>query len=204
MFQKKTGAALSTLAAATAFLISSYTPAAAQGMPQGWFKVCSKQQDVNICNTLNNVMSETGQLLTVVNLIEFSGGQAQKRIRVTVPTNRYLPDGVQVQVGDGPVKKIPYIFCVGPTCVADDELDNATIDAMKKGQKLTVTSVNFRGDINPIDVSLNGFTVSYTGPGMQQKDFEAEQRKMQEAVQAKQKEIEDRMRAEQEKAKAGK
>lgn len=204
MSKKTTYGVISALAGTLAFLAMSYSPASAQGMPQGWFKVCSKQQDVDVCNTLNNVVSETGQPLTIVNLIEFSGKQNQKRLRITVPTGRLIPEGVKVQIGDTPEKKIDYVFCFGPTCVADTILDDKLLASLKKGTKMTVTSVNFQGGVNPIDVSLQGFSQAYSGPGMQEKDFEAEQQKIQNAVQAKQKEIEDRMKAEQDKAKAGK
>lgn len=202
MSNRKTYGALSALAGAAVFFAMSYTPASAQGMPQGWFKVCSKQQDVDVCNTLNNVVSETGQPLTIVNLIEFSGKQNQKRLRITVPTGRLIPEGVRVQVGDAPAKKVDYVFCFGPTCVADTVLDEKLLAALKKGNKMTVTSVNFQGGVNPIDVSLQGFTQAFTGPGMQEKDFEAQQKKLQLAIQAKEKQRADQLKSVQEKAKA--
>lgn len=40
---------------------------------------------------------------------------------------------------------------------------------------MVVTTVNFRGSANPIEFSLNGFTAAYTGPGMEEKDFQQEQ-----------------------------
>ncbi|MHC5307296.1 invasion associated locus B family protein [Bartonella sp. LJL80] len=203
MSHKKTYAAISALAGAAALFVASHGTANAQGMPQGWYKVCSKQQDVDVCNTMNTVVSNTGQPLTAVNLVEVKGKQNEKRIGIQVPTGRFIPEGVHVQVGDGPVKKIPYVICNGPSCIANDTFDDKLISAMKTGSKLTITTINFRGAPNPVEISLEGFTAAYTGPGMQEKDFEAEQMKLQQAVQAKQKEIEDRMRAEQEKAKSG-
>ncbi|WP_297323601.1 invasion associated locus B family protein, partial [uncultured Bartonella sp.] len=167
------------------------------------YKVCSKQQDVDVCNTMNTVVSNTGQPLTAVNLVEVKGKQNEKRIGIQVPTGRFIPEGVHIQVGDGPVKKIPYVICNGPSCIANDTFDDKLINAMKTGQKLVVTTINFRGTPNPIEISLDGFSAAYTGPGMQEKDFEAEQMKLQKALQAKEKQFEDKMRAEQEKAKAG-
>ncbi|AQX26618.1 hypothetical protein Bra60_006110 [Bartonella sp. Raccoon60] len=72
---------------------------------------------------------------------------------------------------------------------------------MKSGSKMVITTVNVRGAANPVEFSLKGFTAAYTGPGMDEKAFQEEQVKLQKAIQSKQKEIEDRMRAEQEKAK---
>ena len=203
MSHKRTYAAISALAGAAALLVASHSTANAQGMPQGWYKVCSKQQDVDVCNTMNTVVSNTGQPLTAVNLVEVKGKQNEKRIGIQVPTGRFIPEGVHIQVGDGPVKKIPYVICNGPSCIANDTFDDKLINAMKTGQKLVVTTINFRGTPNPIEISLDGFSAAYTGPGMQEKDFEAEQMKLQKAVQAKEKQFEDKMRAEQEKAKSG-
>ena len=32
-------------------------------MPKGWFKVCGKEQDFDICNVQNQVIAQTGQML---------------------------------------------------------------------------------------------------------------------------------------------
>lgn len=192
---------VSILAGAVALFITIYTPASAQTLSQGWYKVCSKQHDVDICNTMNTVVSNTGQPLTAFNLVEIKGKQNERRIGIQVPTGRFLPEGVHIQIGDNFSKKVPYIICNGPSCIANDVLDDKLIAAMKSGSKMIVTTINFRGSANPIEFSLKGFSAAYTGPGMEEKDFQQEQIKLQQAIQSKQKEIEDRMRAEQEKAK---
>jgi len=203
MSHTKRLAALCTLAGAgVALTMAMMSPASAQGAMQGWYKVCNKQQDIDVCSTMNNVVSSTGQPLTMINLIEVTGAQNQKRISIQVPTGRLIPEGIKIKIDEGKDKAVPYVICNGPACIANDALDNALIDAMKKGNVMTVTSVNFQGAPNPIQVSLTGFTQAFTGPGMQEQDFQAEQEKLQRAVIANQKAFEDRMRAEQEKAKA--
>lgn len=210
MSHKKTLAVIAALAGATALLVASNMSANAQGLPQGWYKVCSKQDNIDVCNTMNTVVSNTGQPLTAVNIVEVKGKLTDeqkkdaKRIGIQVPTGRFIPDGVQIQVNGGAQKRIPYVICNGPSCIANDVFDDKFIESLKSGSKLTVTTINFRGAANPIEISLDGFKAAYTGPGMQEKDFEAQQEKLQKAVQAKQQEIEDRMRAEQEKIKSGK
>ncbi|WP_455475418.1 invasion associated locus B family protein [Bartonella sp. B17] len=201
MFHKNIYSAISVLAGAAALFLTVHTPASAQTLSQGWHKVCSKQHDVDICNTMNTVISSTGQPLTAFNLVEIKGKQNESRIGIQVPTGRFLPEGVRIQIGDNFSKKIPYIICNGPSCIANDVLDDKLIAAMKSGTKMIVTTVNFRGSANPIEFSLNGFTAAYTGPGMEEKDFQQEQIKLQQAIQSQQKEIEDRMKTEQEKAK---
>ncbi|WP_336279299.1 invasion associated locus B family protein [Bartonella sp. CB175] len=201
MSHKNIYSAVSVLAGAAAFFFTVYSPVKAQTLSQGWYKVCSKQHDVDICNTMNTVVSSTGQPLTAFNLVEIKGKQNERRIGIQVPTGRFLPEGVNIQIGDNFSKKIPYIICNGQSCIANDVLDDKLIASMKSGTKMVVTTVNFRGSANPIEFSLNGFTAAYTGPGMEEKDFQQEQIKLQQAIKSKQKEIEDRMQAEQEKAK---
>ena len=68
---------LSVMAASVAGLLATGAlPAAAQqapAAPQGWFKACTKQQDVDICNVQNIMTAQTGQLITAVSLIELKG-----------------------------------------------------------------------------------------------------------------------------------
>lgn len=68
---KTIAADLPLLARSPCFSASATMPASAQQPLQGWFKVCSKQEDNDICNTQNIVTADSGQLLTV-NLIEIS------------------------------------------------------------------------------------------------------------------------------------
>ncbi|ATO57378.1 invasion associated locus B family protein [Bartonella sp. 1-1C] len=192
---------VSVLAGAVAFFLTIHTPANAQSLSQGWYKVCNKQHDVDICNTMNTVVADTGQPLTAINLVEIKGKQNERRIGLQIPTGRLLPEGVHIQIGNDFSKKIPYIVCNSTSCIANDALDDKLISAMKSGSKMVITTVNVRGAANPVEFSLKGFTAAYKGPGMDEKAFQEEQVKLQKAIQSKQKEIEDRMRAEQEKAK---
>ncbi|WP_336288508.1 MULTISPECIES: invasion associated locus B family protein [unclassified Bartonella] len=201
MSHKSVYSAVSVLVGAVALFFIVHISANAQTLSQGWYKVCSKQHDVDICNTMNTIVSSTGQPLTAFNLVEIKGKQNEKRVGIQVPTGRFLPEGVHIQIGNDFSKKIPYIICNGPSCIANDILDDKLIAAMKSGTKMVVTTMNARGSANPIEFSLDGFTTAYTGPGMEEKDFQQEQIKLQQAIQSKQKEIEDRMQAEQEKAK---
>lgn len=181
----------------------AYTPVSAQNLSQGWHKICSKQDDVDICNTTNSIVSDSGHLLTAVNLVEIRGKQDERRIGVQVPTGRFLPEGINIQIGDNFSKKIPYIICDGPSCIANEVLDDKLIDAMKAGSKMVVTTTNFQGTVNPIELSLNGFTAAYTGSGIDEEAFQQKQMKLQQAIQLKQRELEERVKAEQKKAKQG-
>jgi invasion protein IalB len=192
----------SGLAAATAIA----APASAQQaqtpqIPRGWFKACSKQQDVDICNVQNLLMADNGQLMTGVSLIEIKGKVNRRVFQVTVPTGRMVPPGVGVQIDGGKAQKLDYVICFPDRCVAEAQLNDALVASFKKGQKLTLTSVNFQNQPNPIDMSLAGFTYAYDGPPLQQSDLEDRQKKLQEFVAKNNDDFAKKLKEEQEKAK---
>ncbi|PSH69434.1 invasion-associated locus B family protein [Phyllobacterium brassicacearum] len=205
MSTRKTFAATASIAGAIAILASAAVPATAQQQraPQGWFKVCSKQEENDICNTQNIVTADSGQLLTAVNLIEIKGKINRKIFQVSVPTGRLIPPGVGLQINGGKTQKIDYAICFPDRCISETALSDELLASFKKGNQLTLTSVNFQNKPNPINVALTGFTQAYDGPGIQQNELEQRQKTLQDEVQKRQKEFEDKMKAEQAKAKAG-
>ncbi|KAB0539139.1 invasion associated locus B family protein [Pseudochrobactrum algeriensis] len=204
MTSTKTFAAASAIAGAVALLATATLPATAQQLPpQGWFKVCSKQEDNDICNTQNIVTADSGQLLTAINLIEIKGKINRKIFQVSVPTGRLIPAGIGMQIDANKTTKVEYGICFPDRCIAEAPLTDEMVNALKKGGKLTLTSVNFQNKPNPITVQLTGFSDALNGKGLQQNELEQRQKELQDAVQKRQKEFEAKMKAEQEKAKAG-
>jgi invasion protein IalB len=207
MSNPKTFAATASIAGAIALLAAAAVPASAQQQqqrtPQGWFKVCSKQEDNDICNTQNIVTADSGQLLTAVNLIEIKGKVNRKIFQVSVPTGRLITPGVGLQINGGKTQKIDFAICFPDRCISEVAMSDELVASFKKGNQLTLTSVNFQNKPNPINVALTGFSQAFDGPGLQQSEIEDRQKTLQEEVQKRQKEFEDKMKAEQEKAKTG-
>ena len=110
MMKKLTLAAFALAAAGMAFS----TPASAQQnqIPEGWFKLCQKQKDSDVCNVqFIKAAKETGQLLVGISLIEITG-KAQRRImQITVPPMRILPPGIGLQIDGGKTAKLEYVIC---------------------------------------------------------------------------------------------
>lgn len=171
------------------------------GVPQGWFKVCAKQEENDICNVQNIVTAETGQLITGISMIEVSGKVNRKVFQVTVPTGRVIPAGVGLQVDGGKPQALPYAICFQDRCIAEAPLTDALVASFKKGGELTLTSINFQSKPNPVKVSLNGFTAAYDGEGLKQSEIEERQKQLAEEIEKRKKEFEDKLKAEQEKAK---
>ncbi|MDH6235113.1 invasion protein IalB [Mesorhizobium soli] len=176
-------------------------PAAAQQIPQGWFKACSKQEDVDICNVQNISTAASGQLVTGISLIELKGKINRKVFQVTVPTGRLVPPGIGLQIDGGKAQKLDYVICFPDRCVAEAPMTDQLIATFKKGSELTLTSVNFQNQQNPVKVSLQGFTGVFDGPAMQQSDLEERQKKLQEFVSKNNEDFAKKLKEEQDKAK---
>ncbi|EHK56250.1 invasion associated locus B family protein [Allomesorhizobium alhagi] len=197
---------LSVLAAGVVGLLAAgLSPAAAQQqpqIPQGWFKACSKQEDVDICNVQNITTAASGQLVTGISLIELKGKINRKVFQVTVPTGRLVPPGIGLQIDGGKAQKLDYVICFPDRCVAEVALSDQIVTSFKKGQELTLTSVNFQNQPNPVKVSLKGFTGAFDGPPLQQSDIEDRQKKLQEFVNKNNEDFAKKLKEEQDKAKA--
>jgi len=185
-------------------LAANLVPASAQQaqLPDGWFKACSKQEDVDICNVQNIVTASSGQLVTGLSLIELKGKVNRKVFQVTVPTGRLVPPGIGLQIDGGKVQKLDYVICFPDRCVAEVQLSDQLVASFKKGSELMLTSVNFQNQANPVKVTLKGFTGAYDGPPLQQADIEDRQKKLQEFVSKNNEDFAKKLKEEQDKAKA--
>ncbi|MCV3241587.1 invasion associated locus B family protein [Mesorhizobium sp. ZC-5] len=191
------------LAANLSPAMAQQQPQQQQQVPQGWFKACSKQEDVDICNVQNITVASTGQMVTGVSMIELKGKVNRKVFQVSVPSGRLVPPGIGLQIDGGKAQKLDYVICFPDRCVAEAALSDQLVASFKKGQEITLTSVNFQNQPNPIKVSLKGFTGAYDGEAMQQSDIEDRQKKLQDFVSKNNEDFAKKLKEEQDKAKAG-
>lgn len=209
---KKLTTALTQLALLTATAaVTLATPGFAQQAqqqqqtPEGWFKLCQKQKDTDVCNVQNiKLAKESGQLLVAISLIELSGKAQRRVMQITVPPMRMLPPGIGLQIDGGKTAKVDYVICPiqpSPSCIAEAPLTNEVVAALKRGTELTITAVNFQNQPTPIKVSLKGFTEAYDGPATQQSDFEARQKELQAEIAKRSDEFAKKLKEEQDKAK---
>jgi invasion protein IalB len=196
---------LSVLAAGVVGFLGAQFPAAfaqqQQQIPQGWFKACTKQEDVDICNVQNITTAGNGQLVTGVSLIELKGKVNRKVFQVTVPTGRLVPPGIGLQIDTGKAQKLDYVICFPDRCVAEVPLTDQLVASFKKGSNLTLTSVNFQNQPNPIKIALTGFSGAFDGPPLQQSDIEDRQKKLQDFVAKNNQDFAKKLKEEQDKAK---
>jgi invasion protein IalB len=196
---------LSVMAAGVAGVLGAGVPAASaqQQIPQGWFKACTKQEDVDICNVQNIVTAGSGQLITGVSLIDLRGKVNRKVFQVTVPSGRLVQPGIGLQIDNGKAQKLDYVICFPDRCVAEVPLTDQIVTSFKKGQQITLTSINFQNQPNPIKIALSGFSDAFDGPPLKQSDIEDRQKKLQDFVAKNNQDFAKKLKDEQDKAKAG-
>ncbi|MBL0372974.1 invasion associated locus B family protein [Rhizobium sp. KVB221] len=190
-FEFKT-AMRATVAAASfaAALVTAPGYASAQNAPapttpQGWFKICDKQDDSDVCSVRNVMTANTGQLVTAVALVTVSGKVNRKFMQVSVPPARLIPPGILMQIDGAKGQKLEYGVCMPDLCIAELPLTDGVIASLKKGNEVVFTSVNFQRMPNPIKISLEGFTGTFDGPAMEQSKLQERQRLLQEEMQKK-------------------
>ena len=180
-------AGLATLGLGVSSANAQEAPAAAQpggaAVPAEWFKVCSTQGENEICNTQYTLVADTRQLVTAVNLINVKGTVNQQVIQAVVPTGRVIPAGVQLKIDTNAPQTLNYSVCFPDRCIAEAELTDELVNSMKRGGQLTVTSINFQRQANPIPITLSGFTGAYDGPPKAQPELAQRQQELNEALQ---------------------
>ena len=182
----------------------STSPVTAQQLgTQSWVKICSKIGETDICNVKYDVIANTGQLITGVNLLQSKGKTNRRIFQVAVPSGRYIPEGIKVQVDSGNTNTLPYSLCLPDRCLAEIQLSEGLVNALKAGGELTLTSTNFRAAKNPVKVSLKGFTAAFDGPPLKRNEVENRQKQLAAELQKKAKETADKLKAAQDAAKTG-
>jgi invasion protein IalB len=195
------------LAASAAVAMFAAVPASmaqqAGQAPQGWFKVCTKQEDNDICNVQNIRTANTGQLLTAVNLIQITGKVNRSIFQIAVPTGRVIPAGIGLQIDNGQARKIEYAICLPDRCIAEAPLNDELVASLKRGGEMKLTSINFQNQPNPIAISLEGFTAAFDGEPLKQSEVESRQQQLQEAIEKRREDFQKKLKEEQDKAKQG-
>ncbi len=189
--------------AGSAATTPAYSQEALPQVPKGWFKVCSKQEDNDVCVVQNLLQANTGQLLTAVGLITVTGKINRQLFQVSVPSARAIPPGITMQIDGGKPQKFDYAVCMPDKCVAEAPLTDGIIASLKKGGEVVFTSVNFQRAPNPIKVSLEGFTTAFDGPPVEQSKLEETQRQLQEETLKKAEERRKKLEDAQNAAKSG-
>ncbi len=168
-----------------------------------WTKFCLKGQpgqapDPNakqVCFTGKDARIESGMPVVAAVLIE-PEGQERKILRVTLPLGMQLVHGTRVIIDQNQPMTAPYVICFTNGCMADYEASPDMVGKMKKGQGLVVQGINSTGQPISLALPLADFAKAYDGPPTDPKEFEAQQRKLQEELQRRADEARKKLEAE--------
>ena len=177
-------------------------PPAAADAPQlrysPWMKLCGQGPDTNnkkVCVTSKDGRLETGMPVVMAQLFEPEG--EAKVLRIIVPIAMQLPPGTRFIIDQNQPVQAPYKVCFPSGCMSDYPVTDDIVGKMKKGQMLTVQAINMQGQPISLPLPLGDFAKAYDGPPTDPKVFEEQQRKLQEALQAKAAEAQKRLESQQ-------
>jgi invasion protein IalB len=150
-----------------------------------WTKFCLKGQETNakqVCFTGKDGRIESGQPVVAAVIIE-PEGEPKKILRVTLPLGMQLVHGTRVIVDNNPPAQSPYVICFQNGCMSDYEATPELIANMKKGQNLVIQAINSNGQPLTLPLPLAEFAKAYDGPPTDPKEFEENQKRLQEELQ---------------------
>jgi invasion protein IalB len=153
-----------------------------------WTKFCLKGQEAGakqVCFTGKDGRIESGQPVIAAVIIE-PEGEPKKLLRVTLPLGMQLVHGTRIIVDSNQPLQGPYVICFQNGCMSDYEATPELIASLKKGQNLVVQAINSNGAPLTLPLPLAGeFAKAYDGPPTDPKQFEENQKKLQEELQKK-------------------
>jgi invasion protein IalB len=156
----------------------------ATAVPTPWTKICSKDPQANkeVCLVTQEIRAETGQFLASIAIREVEG-DPKKQFIIAVPPGMLLQPGMRVIVDQGQPQAARYAICFPNACYGDAEIGVEFIDSMKKGQQVTVQTINQIGRTVNFTLVLKDFAKAYDGPPIDPKVVEEQQKKLQEELQ---------------------
>lgn len=132
----------------------------------GWRKLCFQPSETMSCRTSITGVTETGQEMLRVDLIEGAAGNGG-RLQIFVPPMLFLEAGVRVSLGQGVPVSIPFAWCFSNTCVAARAVDAVFIRRMKAGREMILKVVDSRISTVMTSVPLDQFaSVNQEAPSL--------------------------------------
>lgn len=162
-----------------------------------WTKFCGKDnnpQAKEVCLTVKEARLETGQFLAGAALIEQTG-EEKKLFRITLPLGMQLPQGTRMILDKEEPLTGRYIVCLPNGCMADFDVTKDFVGKLKKGQQIVLQGINLPGQAASYMLPLTDFAKANEGPATDPKQFEADQKKLQEELQRKAEEARKRLQA---------
>ena len=134
---------------------------------ESWEQRCVRAPEggVDTCQLYQLLKDAKGTPVAEITLFGLPDGQeAAAGATVIAPLETLLTNGMTLQIDSGKAKAYPFSWCSQIGCFARIGLTTAEVDALKKGNKATVTIVPVVAPKDKVllDISLKGFTAGLT------------------------------------------
>ncbi|MGC1552222.1 MAG: invasion associated locus B family protein, partial [Bradyrhizobium sp.] len=100
-------------------------------------------------------------------------------------------------VDNNPPQQAQYVICFANGCMSDYEATPDLLANMKKGQNLVVQAISSNNQPITLPLPLGDFAKAYDGPPTDPKQFEENQKKLQEELQKRAEEARKKLEANQ-------
>ncbi len=207
-FLRSSAAALTLFAGGAAFAQQAQAPAAGtapqqqqqqqQQQPQGpvkadllpvqpeWTKVCGgdPQSQKEVCYTTRDFGLQADQPILALAVYDPKGAP-EKVIRLLLPPGLLLKPGFRFSIDKGPQETGAFEICFPNGCFAEAKVKPATVDSMKKAEKMAVVVKNQVNNEVTFVLPLANFGKAFDGPAIDPKVLEERQKKLQADMEKK-------------------
>jgi invasion protein IalB len=136
--------------------------------------MCLIGMDVRLASGCKLVVA--GALLTE------RAGESKKTLRIGLPNYVRLDDGVRLGFDQGPPVWLPFVGRHEYGSVADYEAGAELVDQLKRGTMLVIEATSAAGVSMTYRLPLGEFATAYDGPAIPSREFEPEQKELQEQL----------------------
>jgi invasion protein IalB len=161
---------------------------ATAGALGGWNKICYDAGGTQSCTVLFQIVAETGQLVAQAS-INSRAGQPNMVFQAWIINQQgvYVGAGIRITVDANAPTDIPFAICDATYCIAERQVDNSFVNALKAGNNMSVSAMIRQPNGQPqqvdLPVTLRGFTAAFDGPGLDEAQAAALTEQLNQALQ---------------------
>lgn len=173
----------------------------------------AEAQEKQLCSTMfEAIESNTGQVIVSVGLQQIEGAPKEV-LAVMVPLGMVIPGGVKlavynadqwakaaknetIELKDLKTADLKFAHCLPVGCTAEMQATPEIVDLLKKNAGLAVLAIWANGNQFTVPVSLAGFADALTGKPIDNKEYQANRKKLMEQIRQRQVQLMEKRKAE--------
>ncbi len=170
-------------------------------------------EEKELCSTMfEAIESNTGQVIVSVGLQQIEGAPKQV-LAVMVPLGVVIPGGVKlavysadqwakaaknetIELKDLKTADLKFAHCMPVGCTAEVQATPEMVEMLKGNAGIAVLAIWANGKQFTVPVSLTGFGDALTGKPIDNKEYQANRKKLMEQIMQRQAEMREKMKAE--------